>query len=359
MTEALRLARRGRTSPNPHVGAVVVRGTEVVGRGYHARAGAAHAEVMALNQAGKNAKDASLYVTLEPCHHQGRTPPCTEAIVAAGIKRVVYGAKDPMPHRPGGVAYLRRRGIEVVGGVLNEACQAVIADFTKWRTTGLPWVTLKAALTLDGRMATRTGDSKWITGERARKRAHRYRAEHDAILVGIGTVLADDPMLDVRLVRGRNPLRVVLDRRLRTPVTSKLVRSADEIATLIMHGPRTSKVVREALLARGCALTEVATVDGALDMRAALAHLGRLGVVRVLAEGGAGIHGALLAAKLADEGAFFIAPRLLGDPEAMPLAHGPAVARMAEAVSLESPTRTDLSPDWLFSGRLKYAQGLS
>ena len=354
MARALRAGRRGRPSPNPHVGAVVARGAEVIATGYHRRAGEAHAEAMALARAGRRARGATLYVTLEPCNHFGRTPPCTDAILAAGVRRVVVGCADPAPHVAGAARKLRRSGIAVEVGVLRERAEALVADFAKHHTTGLPFVTLKAAVTLDGRIATRTGDSRWITGERARREAHRMRDRSDAILVGVGTVLADDPHLTVRLVRGRDPLRVVLDTHLRTPPRAHVLGRRSAARTVILHGPSAKPARRRRLAAAGAELVEVrAGRDGRVDLRAALRELGRRDVVRLLVEGGAGVHGALLDAGLADRAVVFVAPRILGDERAVPLAAGRGVDRVAGAWRLRSPEVRRLGDDLLVSGDLE------
>jgi diaminohydroxyphosphoribosylaminopyrimidine deaminase/5-amino-6-(5-phosphoribosylamino)uracil reductase len=272
---------RGRTHPNPAVGAVVVRGGRVIGRGHHRRAGLPHAEVNALRAAGAKARGADVYVTLEPCNHQGRTPPCTDALIASGVKRVFFGSADPNPLVEGhGGRRLRRAGIEVHAGVLRAECDAANEAWFKFVTTGVPWVVLKAAITLDGKLATRSGDSKWISSEPARRLVHRWRDQLDAVLVGAGTVRADDPRLTVRGVRGgRNPLRVVLGE---IPARAALLREAGE--TVSERGP-------------------VATV---------LRRLAGRGITSVLVEGGAKVHGAFLAASLWDELRLFIAPKIFG-----------------------------------------------
>ncbi len=352
MQRALRAAARGRPSPNPHVGAVIVAGGVVVGVGHHAKAGGPHAEIVALVDAGAHARGATLYVTLEPCNHLGRTAPCTEAILATGVARVVIGTRDPAPHAPGGLERLRDAGIELVVGVEERAARRLVSDFAKQITTGIPFVTIKAAVTLDGRIATRSGDSRWITGPEARKHAHRMRDASDAVLVGIGTVLADDPELTVRHVRGRDPLRVVLDSALRTPVTAKLVRHGSAAQTLIFHANDAPAERRAALAALpGVALVELARApNGTLDLDAVLRELGRRDCVRVLVEGGARLHGALLDAGLVDRVAVFVAPVLLGDSEAVPLARGREIATIADALRLRDVEITRLGDDVLFEG---------
>jgi len=352
MKSALRAAARGRPSPNPHVGALVVAGGVVVGVGHHAKAGGPHAEVVALVAAGARARGATLYATLAPCNHLGRTGPCTEAILATRIARVVIGTRDPAPHTPGAVERLRAAGIEVVVGVEERAAQRLVADFAKQITTGLPFVMLKAAVTLDGRIATRSGDSRWITGPKARNHAHRMRDVSDAVLVGIGTVLADDPELTVRHVRGRDPLRVVLDSALRTPLDAKLIRHRSAAPTLLLHAPDAPAANRAALSAiPGVELAEIPRgVGGALDIEAALRELARRDCVRVLVEGGARLHGALLDARLVDRVAVFVAPVLLGDGDAVPLARGRGIDAMADALRLRDVSITRLGDDVLFEG---------
>ncbi len=349
MDRALTAARRGRPSPNPHVGAVVAKGDRVISTGHHERAGLAHAEVDAIRKAGDEARGATLYVTFEPCNHHGRTPPCTDAILAAGVARVVIGCRDPVPHVPGAIAKLIEAGLEVEVGVREDEAKRLIACFAKHFTTGLPEVTLKAAVTLDGRMATERGDSKWITGEKARTEAHRLRAYADAVLVGVGTVIADDPELTVRHVKGTDPLRVVLDTHLRTPKDAKLARAG----TLILHGPRVSSSARAALERTGVELAQVALdCNGRIDLAQALRLLGGRDVVRLLVEGGPQVHGALLDAGLVDRAAIFVAPRIVGDPRALPLAIGGRVASIAQAARLVAPRIRVLEDDVLFEGEV-------
>lgn len=351
MALALRLGRKGRPSPNPHVGAVVVRDGEVVGRGHHERAGLAHAEVVALREAGERARGATLYVTFEPCNHHGRTGPCTEAVIASEVGRVVIGCRDPAPHVPGAVERLRQAGIDVQVGLREDEAHRLIADFAKHIRTGLPWVTLKAAVTLDGRMATATGDSKWITGERARKEAHRLRDRSDAVLVGVGTVVADDPQLNVRHVRGTDPLRAVLDAHLRTPPDSRLIRHESSRPTVIFHGPGAPAQRRHALDRPGVELVEVPEArPGRLDASAALRELGRRDVVRLLVEGGPTVHSALLEAGHADGVAVFVAPVVLGSASAPAFAAGVGVDRLADAWRIRAPRVQRLGTDVLIEG---------
>jgi diaminohydroxyphosphoribosylaminopyrimidine deaminase/5-amino-6-(5-phosphoribosylamino)uracil reductase len=335
MRLALRLAAqgKGKTSPNPPVGAVVVKAGRVVGRGYHRQAGLPHAEVDALRQAGEAARGETLYVTLEPCNHHGRTPPCTEAIVAAGIARVVFGQADPNPGvSGGGGAVLQAAGLQV-GRVLQEECARFNEAWTKWVTTGLPFGVLKAAASLDGRIAAAGGESKWLSCEASRKVAHRLRAEHDAILVGIGTALADDPQLTCRMYRGRNPLRVVVDSRLRLPPAARMFSCPGQ--TLIACTAGAPGAARSALEAAGGEVIELPPdAAGRVDLAALFAELGRRGLCSVLIEGGSEINAAALAAGLVDKLFVFLAPKLLGGRQSPGLVGGRGAARVAEGLSL-------------------------
>lgn len=314
MDAALNFAKNGRPSPNPHVGAVVVKDGEIVASAHHERAGTDHAEVAALRAAGAKAKGASLYVTLEPCNHHGRTPPCTDAIIASGVKRVIIGTRDPNPHVEGdGASRLRAAGIEVVLGVREEKAQAWIAPWSKHITLGLPYVSLKLALSLDGRIATRTGESKWVTGPEARAKVHLLRARNDGIAIGIGTALADDPRLTVRDAPGASPTRIVFDTKLRLPLASRLVQTAGEVPTLVLCGVDAPVEPEEQLAANGVeAIRCPVSAEGRLDVLAALRSLAQRGIVSLMVEGGAELAGSLLAGRFADELHVFVAPILLG-----------------------------------------------
>ncbi len=356
MTRAIELAREGRPSPNPHVGAVVVRDGKIVGEGRHERAGSDHAEVAALKEAGDAAKGATLYVTLEPCNHRGRTPPCTDAIVAARLGRVVVGCADPNPHvQGGGVAKLRAAGIEVTEGVCEPEARAVIATWTKFITEGLPYVSLKLALSLDGRIATRSGASKWVTGPEARALVHMLRARHDAVAIGIGTALADDPRLTVRDASGVSPTRVVFDTKLRLPTHSRLVETAVDVPTWVICSGDAPTDAEQALTARGVEVLRVASsAEGRLDAAAAFRVLATKGVVTLMVEGGAELAGSILAGRLADELHAFIAPILLG-PRGRPGAvdwAGPATP--AEAPRISAATWELCGSDAYVRGPLQY-----
>jgi diaminohydroxyphosphoribosylaminopyrimidine deaminase/5-amino-6-(5-phosphoribosylamino)uracil reductase len=311
---ALAEAVKGRPSPNPHVGAVLVKGKEVLATGHHERAGQAHAEMAALEKAGPRARGATLYVTLEPCNHDGRTPPCVDAILKAKVARVVIGCIDPNPHVAGGGAErLRAAGIDVVLGVREKDALAIIAPWAKGVTTGLPYVALKLALSLDGRIATRTGASKWVTGPEARAKVHELRSRMDAVAVGIGTVVADDPRLTVRDAPGPSPVRVVFDTKLRLPSGGRLAMTARETPTWVITSAEASALVEQALVDQGVEIMRVASsAEGRIDVTAALRALSQRGVVSLMVEGGAELAGSLLAARLADELHAFVAPILLG-----------------------------------------------
>lgn len=351
MQQALDLAARGRghVSPNPVVGAIVAIEGRVVGRGWHRRLGGPHAEVEALREAGAQARGATLYVTLEPCNHQGRTPPCAPALVEAGIRRVVAAVADPNPRVAGGGAvWLRAQGVEVVMGVGESQARALNRAFFTWAHAGRPFVTLKAALTLDGRISCHTGHSRWITGEVSRRRVHEERAAHDAILVGVGTMIADDPRLDVRLEGDwRSPRVVVLDSTLRTPPLARAVRGA------LIYGR--GEVRRVALEAAGATVVEVETdARGRPAIGAVLADLAQRGVTSVLVEGGGGVQAAFLATGHVDRVLSFVAPVLVcGEAAPTPLGRiRPASAGDASALPLRDVSIAQSGEDVLIEGFL-------
>jgi diaminohydroxyphosphoribosylaminopyrimidine deaminase/5-amino-6-(5-phosphoribosylamino)uracil reductase len=339
MRLALRLAARGlgRTSPNPAVGAVVVRGGTVVGTGYHEAAGGPHAEINALAAAGDLGRGGTLYVTLEPCNHHGRTPPCTEAILRSGVGRVVVGCLDPNPHVTGGGAeVLRGRGLEVEVGVEEEGCRRLNDAFIKHVTTGLPLVMAKVAASLDGKIATRTGDSRWISNERSRRFVHRLRSMADAVLVGVGTVVADNPKLTARVPAGerRKPLRVILDTHLRTPLESWVVTSAEEAPTVIATGPEPDWERLAVFEKQGAEVLPLPLEEGRVSLPALLKALGARQITSVLVEGGAEVHGSFFRAGLVDKVYFFFAPKIMGGRDAVPMVGGTGVASVAESAPL-------------------------
>jgi len=358
MTAALALARRGlgRTWPNPAVGCVLVRDGRVVGRGWTQPGGRPHAETEALRRAGEQARGATAYVTLEPCSHHGKTPPCADALVAAGVVRVVSALRDPDPRVSGrGLARLSEAGVAVESlPAHHSAAQAaaeINAGFLMRVGQGRPLVTVKAAATLDGRIATASGESQWITGPRARSLGHRLRADHDAIAVGIGTALADDPMLDCRLpgLEDRSPARVVFDSRLSLPPGSRLAETAARLPVWVVCAADAARDRRAALESRGVRVLPVAA-DGAgrVDIRAALEGLGEAGVTRLLVEGGGRLIGAFLAADRVDRLAWFAAPKVLGDG-ARPVVAGFGVDRLADCANFAPLDWTAAGPDILMT----------
>jgi len=360
MKRALDAARKGRPSPNPPVGALVVAADDktIVGTGFHERAGGDHAEIAALNAAGEGARGGTLFVTLEPCNHQGRTPPCTDAILKSGLKRVVIGCRDPNPHvAGGGIERVRAGGIEVVLGVRQEDAMLLVHAWTKHITLGVPYVSLKLALSLDGRIATRTGASKWVTGAEARARVHALRSNHDAVAVGIGTALADDPRLTVRDVAGVTPVRVVFDSKLRLPVDGRLATSAAQHPVLLLCTEEADEERERMLVDAGLAVTRVArSAEGRIDPEAALRALSGRGIVRLMVEGGAELAGSLLAARLADELHAFLAPVLLG-PRGRPGAvdwAGPSTPQ--EAPRIANPTWELVGADGYVHGPIHYPE---
>ncbi len=349
MREALRLARSGTgaTYPNPCVGAVVVRGSTIVGRGRSAATGGPHAEVQALDQAGAAARGATLYVTLEPCNHHGRTPPCVDAILAAGITQVVVALVDPAAHVGGkGIRRLRRHGLRVELGVLADQAREVHAHYLHHVATQRPFVTLKLACSLDGKIATASGDSKWITGEPARRDAHRLRARHHAIAVGAATVLADDPALDVRLVRGVDPLPIVFDPRLRVASAGRAFRLLRP-GVIFLHGERASQRARAALARSGAEGLEIASEDaGGLAIADALAQLGQRNLRSLMVEGGGRLLAAFVRASAWQELWVYRAPVLLG-AEARPGFAELGLERVADAPRLALLRRRTLGADEL------------
>jgi diaminohydroxyphosphoribosylaminopyrimidine deaminase / 5-amino-6-(5-phosphoribosylamino)uracil reductase len=353
MRLALRLAARGlgRTSPNPVVGAVVVKDGRVLATGYHRRAGLDHAEVAALRRLGFRARGADLYVTLEPCDHHGRTPPCTEAVIRAGIRRVVVGLRDPNPLVNGrGIRRLRRAGIAVEVGCCGAACRQVNEHFICAQQRRRPFVTWKAAVTLDGRIATRRGDSRWVTGPRARELGRALRDTHDAILVGAGTARADDPLLTTRRPRGRDPVRVVLDGRLTISPRARLLHSGSPAPTLVVCSRGAPAARERALRAAGAEVLRLPGRGGRVSPRALLAALLERNILSVLIEGGGETAATFLEAGLVDKLVAFVAPTLVGGRDAIPMLGGRGVARMADAVRLCDTTYRRIGEETMVTG---------
>lgn len=350
MREALRLARRASTPPypNPWVGCVAVRGGQIVGRGFHRGAGTNHAEVEALAQAGSRARGASLYINLEPCCHYGRTPPCTGAILRAGVRRVVYALRDPNPDVAGkGAAALKKEGIEVMAGVCGAEAAALNEVYLKFRATGLPFVTAKVAAALDGKIATRTGESKWITDSAARRQARALRSRQQAVLVGINTILADNPHLGPRMAGAREPWRVVLDSRLRTPLDAKVLRTGRCIiaTTTPDQSPKAQQLERTGAL--------VWTFRGSrVPLQILLRRLARDGIFSVMVEGGSEVLGSFYDLRLIDRIYWFFSPLILGSRQSLPAIAGKGVAHLADAPRLKDARIQPAGSGWLLCGNL-------
>lgn len=356
MQRALQLALRaeGDTSPNPMVGCVLVNAEgEITGEGYHHKAGEPHAEIMALRDAGKAALGCTAYVTLEPCSHYGRTGPCCRALYAAGIRKVVVACEDPNPRVAGkGLQYLRSVGIEVVTGVCQREAERLNERFFTWITQRRPFVTLKWAMTLDGKLATANGDSQWVTGEEARTFAHLLRKQHDAVLVGIGTVLADDPELTTRLVQGKNPTRIVLDEKLRVNIMHAVLNPA--APTIIICGLE-ADAEKAALFSvlPNVEIVRLPFVEGKVSIADLMAVLVSREITSLLVEGGSAVLGAFKDAGYADRVCAFIAPKLLGGSSSLTAVGGKGCELMQEAWELEDVEYKQLGRDMLLTGLVK------
>ena len=350
MKRAIALAKKGVacTHPNPRVGAVVVHDGKIVGEGWHHKAGEAHAEVNALQAAGKQALDGTIYVSLEPCAGHGRTPPCTEAILKAGIKRVVFASSDPNPHMSGGSAFLKDKGFEVLGGVMADEADALNVAFFHYVKTGMPYVIAKAAISLDGKLATRNHDSQWITGAKARKHAHQIRAVSDAIVIGAGTLKDDNPSLTVRDARlkGEHPLRVVIAKQ--TPEFFSTCKLLNNDARSRMYVYDANNDYTALWQAAGMDVIEVC------NLQAALKHLAEDGCLQVMLEGGGKLHAAFLEQQYANELLLYQAPLLIGGTDAVNFWHGLGIAYMADAVRLQDIQRRKLGDDIMIRGKLIY-----
>jgi diaminohydroxyphosphoribosylaminopyrimidine deaminase/5-amino-6-(5-phosphoribosylamino)uracil reductase len=351
---ACRLARKaaGRTSPNPIVGAVLVRRGRIVGTGYHKIAGGDHAEIIALKQAGAKAKGATLYITLEPCSHHGCTPPCAEALVRSGIKEVIAGMSDPNPLVAGrGFKILRRAGIKVQIGVCATECRTLLEAFSKFITRRVPFVTLKLAATLDGKIAAVSGDSQWISGAESRALVHRWRNEMDAVLVGAATVRADDSQLTCRITGGRDPYRVVLDSRLRIPLASKLLRQKNPHKTIITTTAKAPAAKVRAIEALGAQVWRLPARDHRVAWQPLLKKLAAHGIVSLLIEGGAAVAASALKQKIVDKIEFFYAPKIIGG-DGRVMIDGLAIGTMARAIQLKRFDVRKLGNDFLITGYL-------
>jgi diaminohydroxyphosphoribosylaminopyrimidine deaminase/5-amino-6-(5-phosphoribosylamino)uracil reductase len=348
------LRGKGRVSPNPLVGAAVVSSGKLVGLGHHARYGGEHAEAAALRRAGRRARGATLYVTLEPCAHQGKTPPCVEVVLRAGIRKVVAAMRDPHPLVNGrGIRALRQEGVQVTVGTLREEARRLNEAYLSAVTRGRPLVTLKAGMSLDGRIATGTGESRWITSALSRREAHRIRAEHDAILVGVGTILKDDPILTARPRGsfGRQPVRVILDSDLRLGARSRILRSRGG-GKILVYSAREIRSRRAGIERPGAEVIVAGRGAGGVRLGPVLADLARRGIHSLLVEGGSEVAWSFLRAGAVDRIAFFVAPCILGGRGAVPVVGGEGVSSIARAIGVESLHAESLGRDLLLTGRL-------
>jgi len=357
MRIALRLAERARgwTSPNPMVGALVVKDGRIISRGYHRRAGEPHAEAVTLEKAGNKAQGAVLYVTLEPCSHSNkRTPPCTPLVIESGVKRVVVAMIDPNPHVSGsGIKALRKAGIEVTTGILEAEARKLNEAFVKHIATGLPFVTLKIAQTLDGKIATASGESKWITGEEARTEGHRLRHMNDAILVGINTVLADDPALTARIPGSRDPVRVVVDSSLRIPITARLLTRTVSAKTIVAALPHAPKVKMKKLIAAGAEVIVTRSKNGRVDLRDLMRKLAKRNIMSVLIEGGAEINASACKSGIVDKVVLFIAPLLMTGRDSLCSIGGTAPETLLQAFKILDITTQFIGQDLMITGYIE------
>ncbi|WP_240910221.1 bifunctional diaminohydroxyphosphoribosylaminopyrimidine deaminase/5-amino-6-(5-phosphoribosylamino)uracil reductase RibD [Desulfopila sp. IMCC35008] len=359
MKIALNQARKGegRTSPNPCVGAVLVKGHEIVGRGYHKKAGTPHAEIHALADAGSQAQGATMYVTLEPCNHTGKTPPCSHAVAKAGVSRVVVGMRDPNPLVDGsGIDYLQEHGIEVHSGVLEAQCRTINLPFLKHITTGLPYLIMKAGISLDGKLNYESGTSGWITGTESGKYVHRLRNRYDSIMVGCNTVLIDNPSLTTRLAKGqgRDPVRVILDRELRIPLNAKVFSATSGAYCWIFCSKDADENKIDQLQRKGVKVSRISHLsETELDLPEMLKLIGKAGICSVLIEGGAALHGSFMRQKLFDYAYLFQAPLFAGE-EGLSLISGYSARGKAEASFLKDAQYKKLGKDIVIHGALSY-----
>jgi len=357
MQRALELAAKakGRTSPNPLVGAVIVKKYRIISEGYHKKAGTPHAEIIALKKAGSKAKGATMFVTLEPCcHTEKRTPPCTKAIIASGIKKVIVATTDPNPKVSGkGIRELRKAGIETEVGVMRSEAKNLNEAFNKFIIKKEPFVVLKIAQSLDGKIATAKGESKWITGKTARKHVHQLRNDLDAVLVGIGTVKKDDPSLDCRIRGCRNPYRVIVDSSLKIPLRSKVLAYNDN-KTIIATTKKASKRKIDQLTALGSTVLVIRSKAGRVDLKALIKELGKLDILGVMIEGGSAIASSAVSAGIVDRVMFFVAPKLIGGTDSIPSIGGKSPSLLGNAIKLKDLRATAAGDDILIEASPVY-----
>lgn len=355
MRRAIELAKKGcgYTNPNPLVGAVIVKDDKIIGEGYHEKIGGLHAERNALKNCKEDPKGAEIYVTLEPCCHYGKTPPCTEALIQAGIKKVYIGNKDPNPKvAGGGIRILKEHGIEVETGILKEECKALNDIFFHYIQSDIPYIALKYAMTLDGKIATAGGESKWITGEDAREHVHQLRHQYAAIMVGIGTVLADDPMLNARIPNGNDPVRVICDSKLRIPEQSQIVQTANQIKTIIATISSDEEKIKK-LEQKGIMIIKTASENEQVNLRQLLKQLRQLEIDSVLVEGGGILNESLIKSGCVHKVYAYIAPKLFGGEKAKTPVEGEGIKKISDAIVFDELKATKLGNDILLEGKVK------
>lgn len=355
MSLAMKLAlkAKGMTSPNPLVGALVVKNGRIIGRGFHKKAGFAHAEVVALDEAGEKAKGATLYVTLEPCAHFGRTPPCVERIIQSRIQQVIVGTKDVNPLNNGkGIEILKKRGIKVEVGFLEEKLKRMNEVFFKYITKRMPFVTVKVAQSLDGRIATHTGDSKWITSDTSRMYAHRMRKEYDGIIVGVNTVLRDNPKLDAWFSR-KQPVKIVIDSQLSTPAEANIFSGKGQVVIITLPTPVGQETENRKILNQKAKIIEVKEKAGQINLRDALKKLAQQEIANILVEGGGTLIGSLFDDKLVDKVLFFVSPKIIGGKDAISSVMGQGISRIESAIRLREVRIKRSGDDFLVEGYIQ------
>jgi len=349
----LALKAKGQTSPNPMVGAVVVKDGRIIGKGFHEKAGLSHAEIVALGEAGKNAKGAKLYVTLEPCAHFGRTPPCIDRIIKSGIKEVIVGMVDPNPINNGkGISILKQNKLKVEVGFLEDELKKLNEAFIKYVTKKMPFVTVKAAQSLDGRIATRSGDSKWITSDKSRAFSHRMRQDYDAIMAGINTVLRDNPKLDAWFSK-KQPIKIIVDSQLSTPQEANIFSGRSPVIIVTLPARPGQETENRKILAQKAKILEVKEKAGQINLKSMMKKLAQLEITNILVEGGGTLIGALFDEGLVDKALFFISPKIIGGKEAISSVMGRGVARIEKAVRLKDLKLSRFGEDFLIEGYVK------
>jgi len=348
----LALKGKGKTSPNPIVGALVVKDGKIIGEGFHERCGFSHAEAVALNKAGKNAKGATLFVTLEPCAHFGRTPPCVESIIRSGVKKVVVGMIDPNPLNNGrGVSILKQNNIKVEVGFLEEELRRMNEVFIKYITKRIPFITVKVAESMDGKIATRSGDSKWITSDKSLSHSHHIRKDYDAIMVGVNTVLRDNPKLNAWFSK-KNPIKIVIDSQLSTPQDANIFSENSQVIIVTLPHPPGQETENKQILEKKAKILEVKEKSGEINLRDAVKKLARMEITNILVEGGGTLIGSLFDEGLVDKILFFVAPKIIGGKNAISPVMGQGIARMDKAIKIKDIKLKRLGEDFLFEGRI-------